>query len=320
VVKTSPLADRSGWPTQGIGRGIFEAIQHDQLLDTLVSLLPNAALIRLLANLIQNPTGVGIPQGSSLSPLLLNCYLHQHLDLPWNAAHPQNPLLRYADDLLVLSDSRQQAITLRQELHQLLQEAGLHLKGSESTSIQDLAQEERINWLGYSINWNPTTQTFHKRIPERSWNRLVLQLEACHESTPSIPKARNTLKGWMNYLAPCVGHEDPCFIQQEIHRCLDQTGFADLYQPEEILREWSQMANRWNRFCSKMENAPEYRQLVKRIHYPVRADQQETPITVSPKTVDNEYPPAETVSSPPTVTPRKEEYPVEGGTAPPDKS
>ena len=41
-------------------------------------------------------------EADPLSPLLLNLYLHHLLDVRWRTLHPDSPLLRYADDLLLL--------------------------------------------------------------------------------------------------------------------------------------------------------------------------------------------------------------------------
>ncbi|GHU30426.1 hypothetical protein AGMMS50256_17340 [Betaproteobacteria bacterium] len=123
------------WVVDADIREFFDCIDHSVLFTALRHKLPDASLNPLLAQwlaapVMENgelrPRRRGVPQGSPLSPLLANLYLHP-LD---QALHRGGyTLVRYADDFLVLCHSRVEAETALAEVHRLL--AGLHLEINE---------------------------------------------------------------------------------------------------------------------------------------------------------------------------------------------
>jgi RNA-directed DNA polymerase len=73
------------------------------------------------------PRSKGTPQGSVISPLLSNLFLHYALD-QWMAKHrPANPFERYADDVIVHCRTQEEAERLREAINQRLQACGLEL-------------------------------------------------------------------------------------------------------------------------------------------------------------------------------------------------
>ena len=90
--------------------------------------------------------GVGIPQGSPLSPLLSNYYLHS-LDEMLMAAEFQ--FVRYADDFVVQCKEPHEAQHILSTVNQKLAELGLKLN-SDKTQVTDI--EHGINFLGHFIH------------------------------------------------------------------------------------------------------------------------------------------------------------------------
>jgi integrase len=81
----------------------FDNVPINRLLDIVRRRLPAAAdLWVLIERVLENDTGRGLRQGSPLAPLMLNLYLDHFLDRVWRRLLPDTPLLRSADDLLVL--------------------------------------------------------------------------------------------------------------------------------------------------------------------------------------------------------------------------
>ncbi|MEA3403929.1 MAG: reverse transcriptase domain-containing protein [Armatimonadota bacterium] len=89
----------------------FDSIHHAILLDALSAAVDDHRFLRFVSQALQvfappDTEGVGIPQGSPLSPVLCNLYLDIFDSA---AAHGGYPVVRYADDFLLFERSRQQA-------------------------------------------------------------------------------------------------------------------------------------------------------------------------------------------------------------------
>lgn len=119
----------------------FDRIQHDLLLQRLQPWVNDAPLMALLslwvksAVLWRNPPVLlerGIPQGSPLSPLLANLYLHE-FDIGLTRIGLRH--VRYADDFVVLCHSRQQAQDAGALAARLLLPLGLRLKASKTQVV-----------------------------------------------------------------------------------------------------------------------------------------------------------------------------------------
>src|SRR6266567_5199903 len=120
----------------------FDRVGHDHILDQLGTFPAKAAVAGWLkAGVIDKgrlaPTEQGTPQGGVASPLLFNIALHGMEQAAgavyrWNpyreayGAAPGTPLLvRYADDLIALCDSREQAQQVKTRLAEWLAPKGL---------------------------------------------------------------------------------------------------------------------------------------------------------------------------------------------------
>src|SRR3984885_13173765 len=88
----------------------------------------------------------GTPQGGVISPVHCNVYLHR-LDRAWSAAE-HGALGRYADDALVMCDSRGQAAAALTRLPALLAELGLEPKAAKTRIVHLSEGEEGFDFLG----------------------------------------------------------------------------------------------------------------------------------------------------------------------------
>jgi len=135
----------------------FTQVPHGRLLDVLRGKLPEDVM-RLIEMIIDNDIKTGLRQGSPLSPLLMNIYLDHFLDRPWNKLHPDLPLIRTVDDVLILCRTVDEAHVAYADLEKLLRPAAMPLKGTEETSIKDLACGDTARWLGYEISMQDTVK------------------------------------------------------------------------------------------------------------------------------------------------------------------
>ena len=105
------------------------------------------------------PTEEGSPQGGVISPLLMNVALHgmeqaagvRYIRTGTNAgtARPGSPvLIRYADDLLALCHSREQAEQVKARLAEWLRPRGL-VFNEDKTRIVHL--DDGVDFLGFNI-------------------------------------------------------------------------------------------------------------------------------------------------------------------------
>ena len=89
----------------------------------------------------------GTPQGGVLSPCLANVYLHR-LDRQW-ADRGTGVLVRYADDLLAMCRTRQEAERALAALTAILAELGLELKHAKTRIVQLREGGEGLDFLGF---------------------------------------------------------------------------------------------------------------------------------------------------------------------------
>jgi RNA-directed DNA polymerase len=93
----------------------------------------------------------GTPQGGVVSPLLANVYLHR-LDRAWQT-DGIGVLVRYADDLVVMCRTRQQAEHALGRLTDLLGGLGLRPKEAKTRIVHLEEGGEGVDFLGFHHRW-----------------------------------------------------------------------------------------------------------------------------------------------------------------------
>lgn len=127
-----------------VAEDIADAFTHvpvQRLLDVLAVYIPSTEMVRLLRRLLDTGRKHGIRQGGPLSPLLLNVYLHHILDEPWRKTWASVPMIRVADDILLLCRTRKEAQEARAGLATLLTPARHAVEGRRAG--HDLRPTER---------------------------------------------------------------------------------------------------------------------------------------------------------------------------------
>jgi group II intron reverse transcriptase/maturase len=138
----------------------FEAIPHDRLMTVVEERVCDRHILKLLRALLR--AGVmeegmvrhretGTPQGGVISPLLANVYLNQ-LDRAWQR-RGCGVLCRYADDLVVMCWSRQEAEQALATLRTTSAELGLALKKAKTRIVHLREGGEGIDFLGFHHRW-----------------------------------------------------------------------------------------------------------------------------------------------------------------------
>jgi RNA-directed DNA polymerase len=199
----------------------FSAIPHEELMQAVQERVCDQAVLKLLRVMLR--AGVmehglvrreitGSPQGGVISPLLCNVYLHR-LDRQWSTRE-HGVLVRYADDVLVMCKSREQAEAALQRLRDLLAELGLQPKEAKTRIVHLQVGGEGVDFLGFHhrlvrsrprdgrrpfiflARWpaNRAMQHARDRIRElTARRRLLLPVEAI------VQDINLFLRGWSGY-------------------------------------------------------------------------------------------------------------------------
>ena len=144
----------------------FTAIPHEKLMQAIEERVVDQPVLKLLRQILR--AGVmrdgqvrrevtGAAQGGPVSPLLCNIYLHR-LDREWDARR-HGVLVRFADDLLVMCRTRQQAETALARLRQLLAELGLEPKEAKTRIVGLEEGGPGFDFLGFH----------HQMVRSRGW-------------------------------------------------------------------------------------------------------------------------------------------------------
>lgn len=149
-------------------KAFFDSISHDLLLKAVSKHtdLPWVLLYvkRWLVAPLQRPDGTlaerdrGTPQGSAISPLLANLFLHYAFDT-WMARNfPGCPFERYADDGVIHCVSEAEAQSVLQALAERMAQVGLELHPDKTRIVYckdanrtGSAEHEQFSFLGYTF-------------------------------------------------------------------------------------------------------------------------------------------------------------------------
>lgn len=126
-------------------RGFFDNISHEWMQQLLQHRIADQRLLLLIlkwlrAGVIEQnqlkAVEAGTPQGSTISPLLANLYLHYVLDTwahHWRKRDARGEVLivRYADDFVMGFEYREDAEQFLALLHQRVAQFGLELHGEK---------------------------------------------------------------------------------------------------------------------------------------------------------------------------------------------
>jgi RNA-directed DNA polymerase len=135
----------------------------------------------------------GTPQGSVISPVLANLFLHYAFDCWMQREHPDIPFERYADDVICHCRSEAQALKLCQALEQRFAECRLQLH-PQKTKVVYCSDANRpgkypercFDFLGYTFR--------PRRAQNRDGKRFVSFLPAV--SNKAAKRMRQRVRRW----------------------------------------------------------------------------------------------------------------------------
>jgi len=161
---------------------------------------------------INKDQGMGIPQGSPLSPLLANLYMRRFI-LGWKACratrHMDVRIVTYADDLVILCRSGQ-ADTALAQMRKLMTRLKLQVN-EEKTRTCNIGREH-FDFLGYTFGRYFSKRTggayIGLRPSKKSIHRVIASLRGLTrsnvtglEATEVVANINRVVAGWINYFS-----------------------------------------------------------------------------------------------------------------------
>lgn len=210
------------WIVEADIQSYFDSIDRKKMIEMLRERVPDGSLLRLIskclhAGVLDGETFVtpetGTAQGSVLSPLLGNVYLHHVLDRWFESEvkprlKGKATLIRYADDFVILFERRDDAERMMAVLAKRFQRYGLTLH-PDKTRLVDWRRPPHsqrtgsgpttFDFLGFTLYWRRSR-----------WGRWIM---ACKTRRERLRRAIQSVREWCRvhrHLDLAVQHQTLC--------------------------------------------------------------------------------------------------------------
>lgn len=164
----------------------------------------------------------GTPQGGVISPLLANLYLHHSFDMWMGKYYRSNPFERYADDIIVHCNSKEEAGQLLSSIRERLAGFKLELQPDKTKLVycknylrKEQHEHNSFTFLSYSFQPRSKPNTFGKHnkfmvfsaaICEKAKTFIRQRIRAVfNQRNTQVSLERTAVKlnpkirGWLNY-------------------------------------------------------------------------------------------------------------------------
>ena len=174
-------------------KGYFDNIDHDKLMLCLETHIKDTNLLRLIkrflkAGILENGEyiigEIGTPQGSILSPILANIYMHYSLMLWFEKIKAQSKgyieIINYADDMVICFQYENEAKEVYKQMQERLKICGLEFAEDKTRLIEfgrfakqnrlkrGLGKPETFDFLGFTHYCSTSKKTGKFRVKRKT--------------------------------------------------------------------------------------------------------------------------------------------------------
>jgi group II intron reverse transcriptase/maturase len=231
------MSKKVNWILDADVEGFFDSINHSWLIEFLEHRIGDRRILRLIrkwlhAGVIEDgqwsATTAGSPQGSVISPLLANVFLHYVFDLWiewWRRNHCRHDVVvvRYADDFVIGFESHAEATACLESLRERFAKFGLKLHEGKTRLIEfgryaaqrrrqrGEGRPETFDFLGFTHKCAKTRSkgwfTIHRHSMTKRIRATLQAIKLKLRKRMHAPLGetgrwlRRVVQGWLNYHA-----------------------------------------------------------------------------------------------------------------------
>jgi RNA-directed DNA polymerase len=196
------LREGRAWCVDVDFKSYFDTIPHERLIELVRQRIVDGKVLALLEQSLKagvleelkawQPTEWGTPQGAVISPILANLYLnpldHQMAQRGWE-------MVRYADDLVVLCRSKEEAQQVLDALRQWSEQAGLTVHPTKTRIVN--VPSEGFDFLGWHGSFRESYRTGLSG-PDGWLRRRLRAMLRKRERRPSYGLSQADSRQWPN--------------------------------------------------------------------------------------------------------------------------
>jgi RNA-directed DNA polymerase len=221
---------RTNWVIDLDIKKFFDSVSHDLVLKAVAYHTDQKWILLYVRRWLQAPLQQqdgtlvardrGTPQGSAISPLLANMFMHYAFDMWMVREYPNLKFERYCDDAVVHCVSEQQALEVREAIAERLAQVGLQLHPDKTRIVYCKDEDRRgdhevtsFTFLGYTFRprlaknkWGKHFVNFLPAVSRDAVTAMGREIRSWHiakrsdKSLTDLARMfNNVVQGWINY-------------------------------------------------------------------------------------------------------------------------